>query len=127
MPGKAKGITAKDEYQYIAQMIGTSMKNLSRSLSGTEEATGFRFTEEYNKDEDTLTITLLSKKPAHKEIAIQAFRYRIDKQYSKYEQFVMAYKGFLNYLLSTSLTVLDNVANQMNSDEELQKESKLII
>jgi hypothetical protein len=123
----AKTITEKDEYKYIANLIGASLVDMSRDLSTTDNAVSFRFTETYDREGQLLSITLYSKRPGYTEIAVQEMRYRVTKEGSKYTQFVTAYKNFLNYFLTTACIVLNQVSIEMNADEELQTKSKLIM
>ena len=115
--------TAKEEYTFIAEMISESMKDLSRQMSTQENPVRFTFTEEFDRETELLSITLLSSTPGNAAVAIQELRYRISKEQSKHVQFVYAYKGFLNYLMTTALLTLHNVGMQMREDEELQEAS----
>jgi hypothetical protein len=118
--------TAKEQSAFLIDLlknafIETSFQNKKQGVDKN-----IRFEEEFNREKELLTITVFSKEAGHKEIAIQEFKYLINKEHSKYEQILNAYLNFFNYLMGISVITMDSIARQLAVDAELQKEAKII-
>ena len=116
----------KEKLDLIKNLLSGSFKTTSRKLMQLD-GTSFNFTEEFDKKESILTININRKKQAEKEVIIQQFRYKIQKEIPKLDQYFEIYKTIFDYLISTSLFTLNNIALEMQKDEELQNEVKKII